>query len=108
MRDKARGSPPRTGSKLDPHWPEIAELRGSGCTLAGLRNALASRNVDVSISRLCTYIHHREEAQGVGAKKIPAQACMTHSDADEDPLAMLLLSQIKAQALGMLNFREVS
>lgn len=90
--------PPGAGSKLDPHWPEIAELRKSGCTLAMLRQALASRRVEVSLSRLCTYIHDREESEGRAKTTSPEHEGMPHRDVDEDPLAMLLLRQIQARA----------
>ena len=98
MRSEESGHP-KTGSKLDPYWHEIAGLRRRGCTLAGLREALASKNVEVSISRLCTYIHHREDEEKKACATSPAaQGRLPHREVDEDPLAMLLLRQIKAQA----------
>lgn len=99
MHDSEIVRPVKNGSKLDPYWQEIARLRKSGSTLASLREALASRNLEVSTSRLCTYIHHREdEEKRARAGSLPAQGRPPHREVDEDPLAMLLLRQIEAKA----------
>ena len=98
MHKPRTGTAPNSRSKLDPYWPEIAELRKSGCTLAGLREALASKSVQVSVSRLCTYIHDREDAAHGRAQKTAAREGVPQRDTVEDPQAILLLRQIQAQA----------